>query len=102
MLFVSLTGRSDTITVAPQTFMLNDSVVCTSLTNVIRTANEIKMLKAQRDFLKEGLAVSRVENDDYKKTLNQVRMQILWAEIKKPLIVVGTFGLGILTGKKLR
>ena len=79
-----------------QTFMLNDSTVCTSTENVLRTANEKATLKAQKTYLlnkvKQGQHLA-VENKDLKHDLNATRRRLLLARISKPVY----FFLGALT-----
>jgi hypothetical protein len=97
---MNLTGSAQTTD--PETFMLNDSTVCTSLTNVIRTANEIKMLKAQRDYLVEGKAVETVDKRELNKTLRKVRLQLFWQRASKPLVIAGSTGVGYVVGRIIR
>jgi hypothetical protein len=77
--------------------MLNDSTVCTDTSNVVRTAAEIRLLKAQKEYLKERLLVSDLNNDYYKEQLKQARRTLFRRRLKVYLAGVG----GVVSGYSL-
>jgi hypothetical protein len=76
------------------TFMFNDSVVCTSSSNVIKTANQIKILQAQKEYLMNELAAESVNINSKNKELRKLKREIIRAKIGKPLgwIISGSLG----------
>lgn len=84
--------------------MLNDSTFCTDTSEVIDWGNKLKVLRAEKDYLKEQLAVVRVQYSNssqetaaVKDQLKAVRRELFRKNLKSKLdiaIAAAVFGYG--------
>lgn len=89
MLFGSLDGRCQS-----DTYLLNDSTVCTSITNVQKTAQRVLILEEQLEYLKEHINEDLANYDELLRLefeLKKAKKKIFWGKIKTPTFSILSF-----------
>ena len=80
-----------------QGYLLNDTTYCTSVEEIESWANSKLVLQAEKEYLKQQLAVERTDNKQTKKDLNAIRKQLFFIKSKNYLtgLAAALVGFGI-------
>lgn len=92
VLCLSLSGK------AQNTYIPNDSTVCTSIKNVKKTALRIQILEAEKKAAIRRAATAEVISEEQKKVINKLEHKLFWNKVWKPIKNTGLTFLGIALG----
>lgn len=94
MLFTSSIGNAQT------TYLLNDSTVCTSTANVLKTANKTATLEAQKAYLISEVKIchaAKIENMRFANDLKATKKTLRRQRIAAPLYALaGAFAVYVI------
>jgi len=87
-----------------QTFLLNDSTVCTSIENVKETAQRILILEAKIEAYQKALENSVNDSEERnqlieerkqsEKELKKIKRRLFWQKVKTPFLSTISFFVG--------